>query len=82
MQLKSLDKDQMEGKSYIKVVAVKKLVIGFRDGSVARYVTDHAVRTRKDRVCSLPSVLRICDLQIRGIGLWFCFVCFWNRSND
>ena len=41
--------------AYIKVVAVKKLVVGFRDGhgrSAARRVTDRAVLLRKDRMCS------------------------------
>ena len=41
--------------AYIKVVAVKKLVVGFRDGSfgpTARCVTEGAVLLHKDCVCS------------------------------
>lgn len=41
--------------AYIKVVAVKKLVVGFRDGSAGPprgVFTDRAVLLRKDLVCS------------------------------
>ena len=59
--------------AYIKVVAVKKLVVGFRDGPVGPpngVFTGWSVLLRKDCVCSLPSVRRIYDVYFEKIRVF------------
>ena len=59
--------------AYIKVVAVKKLVVGFRNGPVgppSRCATGWSVLLRKDCVCSSVSVRRICDVYFEKIRVF------------
>ena len=64
--------------AYIKVVAVKKLVVGFRSGpswSAARCVTDWFALLRKDCVCSSLSVRRIYDVYFEKIRVFKAGYC-------
>ena len=64
--------------AYIKVVAVKKLVVGFRNrpiGPSSGSCTDRSVLLRKDCVCSLPSVRRIYDVYFEKIRVFKAGYC-------
>ena len=59
--------------AYIKVVAVKKLVVGFRNGSVgppSGCVTGWSVLLRKDYVCSSSSERRIYGVYFEKIRVF------------
>ena len=64
--------------AYIKVVAVKKLVVGFRSGPVGPpqgVFTDWFALLRKDCVCSSVSVRRIYDVYFEKIRVFKAGYC-------